>query len=253
MRLHVAVAIAVLAALPAFAQKSTREEEQRQRQALDHYKKGQDAMASERLEQAVKEFQAAIELDPLLTLARYRLGQAHMSLRDYPQAEQDFLGCRDAYEKVASLQFTNQEEMERRRAQEIEQLQNQLSLIQSGQVKTTNPSVPLQIQQRIDEMERNRRKGVSGAASLPAELLVSLGSAYFRQGKLAEAEKEWKAAADANSKIGEAHNNLAALYLMSSQLDDAEKELKLAEKAGYPVNPRMKEDIKKARKAAPSK
>ena len=39
---------------------------------------------------------------------------------------------------------------------------------------------------------------------------------------------------------------------MSSQLDDAEKELKLAEKAGYAVNPRLKEDIKKARKAAPT-
>jgi Flp pilus assembly protein TadD len=70
---------------------------------------------------------------------------------------------------------------------------------------------------------------------------------------VAEAEKQWKAAVDANPRIGEAHNNLAALYLMSSQLDDAEKELKLAEKAGYPVNPRLKEDVKKARKAAPSK
>jgi hypothetical protein len=39
---------------------------------------------------------------------------------------------------------------------------------------------------------------------------------------------------------------------MTSRLDDAEKELKLAEKAGYPVHPRLKEDIKKARKAAPS-
>ena len=254
MRLQVVVAMVVLAALPAFAQKSTREDEQRQRQALDHYQKGQDAMASERLEQAVREFKAAILLDPLLTLAHFRLGQAHMSLRDYPQAERDFLGCRAAYEKIASLQFSNLEEMERRRDQELDQLENQLTLIQSGQIKNTNPSIPLQLQQRIDEMQRNRRRGASGAASVPAEVLVSLGSACFRQGKLAEAEKEWKAAADANPRIGEAHNNLAALYLMSSQLDDAEKELKLAEKAGYPVNPRLKEDIKKARNAAaPSK
>jgi tetratricopeptide (TPR) repeat protein len=253
MRFPVAVAMAVLAALPALAQKSTREEQQRQRQALDHYQKGQDAMGSERLEQAVREFKAAIELDPLLTLAHFRLGQAHMGLRDYPQAEHDFLGCRDAYQKIASLQFTNLEEMERRRDQEIDQLESQLGLIQSGQLKNANPSVPLQIQQRIDELQRNRRKGGADAVSVPAEVLVSLGSAYFRQGKLAEAEKQWKAAADANPRIGEAHNNLAALYMMSDQLDAAERELKLAEKAGYSVNPRLKDDIKKARKAAPSK
>lgn len=245
--------MAVLAVLPALAQKSTREEEQRQRQALDHYKKGQDAMSSERLEQAVREFKAAIELDPLLTLAHFRLGQAHMGLRDYPQAERDFLGCRDAYEKIAGLEFSNLAEMERRRDQELDQLENQLGLIQSGQIKNSNPSVPLQLQQRIDELQRNRRKGGSGGSSVPGELLVSLGSAYFRQGKVEEAEKQWKAAAAANPRIGEAHNNLAALYLMSSQLDDAEKEVKLAEKAGYSVNPRLKEDIKKARKAAPPK
>jgi tetratricopeptide (TPR) repeat protein len=253
MHLPVAVAMAVLAVLPALAQKSTREEEQRQRQALDHYKKGQDAMSSERLEQAVREFKAAIELDPLLTLAHFRLGQAHMGLRDYPQAERDFLGCRDAYEKIAGLEFSNLAEMERRRDQELDQLENQLGLIQSGQIKNSNPSVPLQLQQRIDELQRNRRKGGSGGSSVPGELLVSLGSAYFRQGKVEEAEKQWKAAAAANPRIGEAHNNLAALYLMSSQLDDAEKEVKLAEKAGYSVNPRLKEDIKKARKAAPPK
>src|SRR2546425_635160 len=130
MRLSIAVAMAVLAVLPALAQKTTREEEQRQRQALDHYQKGQDAMGSERLEQAVREFKAALELDPLLTLAYFRLGQAHMGLRDYPQAERDFIGCRDAHEKISSLQFTNLAEMERRRDQELDQLENQLTLIQ---------------------------------------------------------------------------------------------------------------------------
>jgi tetratricopeptide (TPR) repeat protein len=252
MRLPVAVAMVALAALPTFAQKSTPEEEQRQRQALDRYQKGQAAMASERLEEAVQDFKAAIQLDPLLTLAHYRLGQAHMSLREYAQAEKDFLGCREAYEKIAGLQFTNTEELERRRAQEIEQLQNQLSLLSTGQLKSSNPSLPLQLQQRIDELQRNRRKGGTDTVSVPAELHVSLGSAYFRQGKLPEAEKQWKAAAAANPKLGEAHNNLAALYLMTSQLDEAEKEVKLAEKAGYPVHPRLKDDIKKARKSTPS-
>ncbi|HEY2944939.1 MAG TPA: tetratricopeptide repeat protein [Vicinamibacteria bacterium] len=252
MRLYIAVAMLVLAAGPGSAQRSEREDQQRHRQALDHYRKGQDAMSSEHLEQAVQEFKAAIQLDPLLTLAHYRLGQAHMSLKDYALAERDFLGCRDAYEKVASLQFTNREELERRREEEIDQLQNYLGLLQSGQIKNSNPSVPIQVQQQIDALQRNRRKGSSDTTSIPAEVSVSLGSAYFRQGKLPEAEKEWKAAEEANPKMGEAHNNLAALYLMTSRLDDAEKELKLAEKSGYPVHPRLKDDIKKARKSVPS-
>ena len=252
MRFTIAVAMLVLVAGPASGQKSEPEEEQRHRQALDHYRKGQDAMVSERPEQAVQEFKAAIQLDPLLALAYFRLGQVHMSLKDYALAERDFLGCRDAYEKVASLQFTNREELERRREEEIDQLQNYLGLLQSGQIKNSNPSVPMQVQQQIDGLQRNRRKGAPGTTAIPAEVSVSLGSAYFRQGKLAEAEKEWKTAEDANPKLGEPHNNLAALYLMTSRLDDAEKEVKLAEKAGYPVHPRLKDDIKKARKPAPS-
>jgi hypothetical protein len=40
---------------------------------------------------------------------------------------------------------------------------------------------------------------------------------------------------------------------MGNQIEDAEKELKLAEKAGYPVHPRLKDDIKKARKDTGSK
>lgn len=254
MRLPIAVATLALVALPAFAQKRpTREEEAQQRQALEHYKKGQDAMASERLEQAVREFKTAIQIDPLMTLAHYRLGQAHMALKDYAEAEKDFLACRDAYEKINALAFTDREAVERRRDQEIDQLENYLGLIQSGQIKNTNPSVPIQIQQHIDELQRNRRKGGSEAPTIPAEVYVGLGSAYFRQGKLAEAEKEWKTAASNNPKLGEAHNNLAALYLMGNQIEDAEKELKLAEKTGYPVNPKMKDDIKKARKEASSK
>jgi outer membrane protein assembly factor BamD (BamD/ComL family) len=104
-----AVAIFVLAAVAGFAQKSDREEEQRHRQALDHYRKGQDAMASERPEQAVQEFKAAIQLDPLMTLAH--AWARPIALKEYAQAERDFLGCRDAYEKVANLQFTDREEL----------------------------------------------------------------------------------------------------------------------------------------------
>ena len=250
MLLELSAVVLTLAAGPVAPQSAPHEQDQRHRQALDHYRKGQDAMSSEKPEQAIREFKATLELDPLMTLAFYRLGQIYMGQKEYVEAERAFLGCRDAYEKIAGLQLTNHEEVERRREEEIDQLQNYLGLLQSGQIKNSNPSVPMQVQQQIDALQHNRRKGGGDAAPVPAEVSVSLGSAYFRQGKMAEAEKEWKTAAEVNPKLGEAHNNLAAYYLMTSEPAQAERELKLAEKVGYPVHPRLKDDIKKALKAA---
>lgn len=259
MRLPLAAAFILFAAAtssaqaPTFAQPPTSRahQEQDRRQALERYEKGRDLMASERFEDAVTEFQAAIKLDPLLTLAYFRKGQAHMALKEYAQAEQAFIGCRQAHESLAGLQLSNREEAERRREEEIEQLENEMRLLSSGQIKGPSASTrSLQIQQRIAELQRNRRKGGHEAPAMPAELSVSLGSAYFRQGKMDLAEREWKTAAVANPKLGEAHNNLAALYLMTQKLDDAEKELKLAEQAGYHVHPRLKDDIKSARESA---
>jgi tetratricopeptide (TPR) repeat protein len=203
--------------------------------AVEHYEKGRDLVSAERFEEAVAEFKAAIDLDPLFTLAYFRKGQAHMTLKEYAQAEQAFLGCRQAHEKnLAGLQLSSSEDVELRREEVIE-----------GDLNT-------QMAARYAEFRRSHHKSGSEAPAIPAELSVSLGSAYFRQGKMDLAEKEWKTAAIANPKLGEAHNNLAALYLISAKVDDAEKELKLAEKAGYPVHPRLKDDIERARKSRTS-
>lgn len=252
MRFPVAVAFVLLAAASSFATTGTLAEKERRRQAVDHYEKGRDLMSGERFEEAVSEFKAAIEFDPLMTLAYFRKGQAHMALKEYAQAEQAFVGCRQAYENLAGLQLSNREEAERRREEQIQQLENEIRLTQTGQLKGPGGSIAsrsAQLEQQIAELKRNRRKGGQEAPAIPAELSVSLGSAYFRQGKMDLAEKEWKTAAVANPKLGEAHNNLAALYLITQKFDDAEKELELAEKAGYHVNPRLKDDIKSARKA----
>ena len=253
MRLPLAAAFILLAAVSSFAEppKSGVQQEQDRRQAVEHYDRGRDAMSSEHFEEAVTEFQAALKLDPLMTLAYFRLGQAHMALKEYAQAEQAFVACKQAYENLAGLQLSNREEVERRREEEIQELQNEIQQIQSGAAKTSAANnLTQQLEQRVAELQRNRRKSGGDVLAVPAELSVSLGSAYFRQGKMDLAETEWKTAAIANPKLGEAHNNLAALYLITSKLDDAQREVELAEKAGYHVHPRLKEDIKTARKSA---
>ena len=228
--------------------------EQQRLQAVEHYEKGRDLMSSERFEEAAAEFKAAIELDPLFTLAYYRKGQAHMALKEYAQAEQAFVGCRQAHENLAGMQLSNREEFERRREDQIQELENEQRLMETGQLSGSRSASKrnTQMAARVRELQNDRRKSGIEAPAIPAELSVSLGSAYFRQGKMDLAEKEWKTAAVANPKLGEAHNNLAALYLMTARLDDAERELKLAEKAGYPVHPRLKDDIEKARKSSTS-
>ena len=255
MRIPAAAVLVMLAAAPGFAmQKGDAQRDKDRQVALDHYQKGRDAMAGERLEDAVAEFKAATSIDPLFSLAYFREGQAHMALKEYAQAEQAFVACRQSYENLAGLQLTNTEEAERRRDEEIQELENEIQQIASGQAKTSaSANLSQQLQQRVSELRRNRRKGGNEAAAIPAELNVSLGSAYFRQGKMDLAEKEWRTAAGTNPKLGEAHNNLAALYLITQKLDEAEKEVDLAEKAGFHVNPRLKDDIKTARKSSSAK
>ena len=48
----------------------------------------------------------------------------------------------------------------------------------------------------------------------------------------------------ADPKAGEAHNNLAVILMMKAQYTDAMAELKAAEKAGFRVNPELKDQIK---------
>jgi len=48
----------------------------------------------------------------------------------------------------------------------------------------------------------------------------------------------------ADDRAGEAHNNLAVLYLLKAQYTDAFAEVKAAEKAGFRVNPDLKDEIR---------
>lgn len=74
-------------------------------------------------------------------------------------------------------------------------------------------------------------------------MLLSLGSAHFRNGDLPSAEAEWQAALQVNPKLGEAHNNLAVVYMIANRFKEAEAEIKQAERSGFRVNPQFKRDL----------
>src|SRR5262245_37208272 len=70
------------------------------REALRHYRNGQEFMSGERFEQAAEEFKAAIVADHLLTLAHYGLGQAYMEMRRFASAVKAFGECRAAFREL---------------------------------------------------------------------------------------------------------------------------------------------------------
>jgi Flp pilus assembly protein TadD len=113
---------------------------------------------------------------------------------------------------------------------------------------TQSPSLAAAIdrnreEQRQLEARLDRSKGAA-PLPVPAGLSMALGSAYYRTGDVESAEREYLEALKVDPAFGEVHNNLAVIYMLSGRLAQAEKEIALAEKAGFKVNPRLKEDLK---------
>ena len=221
------------------------------REALGHFRAGRDLMRAERWDDAIDEFRMATRLDPLMSLAHYSLGQCYMATRRYGEAVGAFLGARESYHKLAALSLTDRQEVESRRREEIEELKDSIRLFESGRAKTSSTfAMVIRLESRLEQVESERAKDMSPGRT-PPEISLSLGSAYFRNGALAEAEREYRAAVAAEAKMGEAHNNLAVVYMLTGRLEQAERELAAAEKAGFHVNPQLKRDLQDRRRATP--
>ena len=95
-------------------------------------------------------------------------------------------------------------------------------------------------------LQRGRLTNAKTAPQTPPSLSLALGSAYFRTGRLQDAEREYRAALDVAPNMGESRNNLAVVLLLSGRPADAKDQIRLAEKAGFRVNENLKKDIDKA-------
>jgi Flp pilus assembly protein TadD len=235
------VVIALLGALAAPSETQKIADEQGRREALELYRTGQKLLVAEQFDKAVDAFSKAIAKDGLLTVAHYGLGQAYMNLQRFGDAATAYAGCIEATRALHTLQQTNQFDVEKRRDAEIRALRTTLNDLRGMREPTR-----LQLEQHLHDLE-NQRTSVGGPFRPPAEVLLALGSAHFKDGSRDAAETEWKAATELNPRLGEAHNNLAVIYMQSDRLDAAQEEIKLAEKAGFRVNPQFKEDLRKKR------
>lgn len=241
----------VLAVVPVGAQ--TGVERHERDKAQQAYERGQELMQAESFEEAARHFKAAIVLDRMHWLAHYGLGQAQMALKDYAEAVKAYLSCRDAVVSFASLDAAEQNELENAREDEIRELKDSLLRVQQGKVKTRSAlGLEVQLQERLRVLEGARLRGKEQIVAVPAGLMLGLGSAYFRSGRLPEAEAAFLEAVAIDPELGPAHNNLAVMYMMSGRFEEAQGEVRRAEKAGTRVADAFKQELeRRAREGAP--
>jgi tetratricopeptide (TPR) repeat protein len=197
------------------------------REAFSHYRSGQEFLSAEQFEKAAEAFHTAIKYDRLLTDAHYGLGHAYMGLQ-----------------RLYYLRQRDRVNMDRRIDEEIRELRDSVRRVGSGHIRVAQPQIKVtQLEQRIQELERSR-SSLSPNFEPPATVLLSLGSAHFRNGNRQAAEQHWSEAVKVNSNLGEAWNNLAVIHLGAGRKQEAQDAIRNAERAGFRVNPRLKDDIR---------
>jgi tetratricopeptide (TPR) repeat protein len=252
MRIAVLVTLATLLIPGGLAAQGAHNASVETQRANTHYAKGWTAVRSESWDDAVREFQQAIENDPKFALAYYSLGRAQMGRHDFAKAIEAYKKCSEMYQGGGE-QFSNQVTARQRIDDRIMELQMAVTQATS---KSSNPNSAQQSQSlmvrelnaEITRLQQARDRNISGSIDLtgpPYFVPMALGAAYFRSGQFADAEREYKEAVAANSGSGETHNNLAVLYLTTGRYDDADDEVRAAEKAGFKVNENLKADIKR--------
>jgi protein O-GlcNAc transferase len=224
------------------------------RNAIQRYRAGEQLLRAERYEDAAAEFRQAIELDPLLMIAHYNLGQAYMALKRPVEAVIAYHGCEAAVERINSLSQKDREQRERENLDEIQQLKSSLIEVRTGKLKAISNPEPfiVRIEERIRLLENMRMSGRE-VLHVPAEVHLALGSAYFRQNKLTEAEHAYAQAVRENAKLGAAHNNLAVIYMLSGRFRESHAAVEAAERAGFRVDPRFKADLQAREGGQPPK
>ena len=251
MRILLAVALTMLALVPVTSAQSLSPADHDRARVQNRL--GWEQMRGEKFEQALKHFQAAIEINPEFEMPFYGLGRAHMALKQYVSAISALSRCRDLYVAQVGRQFSTQQDAQRYRADRITELDEMIRQVQSGPqtIQTQDQLRQLQEQKRQLQDIIARGANMSVTTAVPAWVSLSLGSAYFRSGRLADAEREYKATVEADRKSGEAYSNLAVVYLETGRIADAEAALTNARKAGFKVKPRLEQAIKDKKSARP--
>ena len=207
---------------------------------------GWDDIQHEEWAKAARSFQNAIEIDPTFEIPYYGLGRANMALKKFPDAIAAYERCRELYRGQAGRQFSNAQEAQRYRRDRLVELDEQIRLTQAGPMTAAKSDLLRQLQNLRNELQESIQRGnnMTIATPVPAYVSLALGSAYFRSGRLADAEREYKNTIDIDNRSGEAHSNLAVVYLETQRFAEALMEINAAKKTGFRVNPELEKAIR---------
>ena len=214
--------------------------------AREQNKLAWDYMRAEKFDEAVKTFQIAVETDPTFEMPWYGLGRAHLALKQFVSASSALTRCRDLYLQQVGRQFTNQQEAQRFRNDRITEIDEMIRQVQTGPQSLQRQDQLRQLQEQRRQLQEIIARGnnITIENAVPAWVSLSLGSAYFRQGKQPDAEREFKAAAEADRRSGEALSNLAVVYLETERFNLALNAIESAKKTGFKVNPELEKVIR---------
>lgn len=240
MTIRIVAWLMLALAAPAFAQSPADRE-----RARTHNQLGWEALRSEQYPAAIKSFQAAIDIRPDYEYAYYGLGRAYLASRRFADAAVVLEKCRDLYQAQGTRQFSSTQDAQRFREDRLLEIDEQIRLLRSGpQTQSTQDLLRQYETVRRDLQENIRRsRGLTIDVTVPPWVSLSLGSAYFRAGRMGDAEKAYQAAIDADGRLGEAHSNLAVVYLETGRYSEAKASLQAAKKAGFKVNPQLEKAI----------
>lgn len=207
---------------------------------------GWDDMKSEAWEKAARSFQNAIDIDPTFEIPHYGLGRANMAMKNFTAAIAAYERCRGLYQAQAGRIFTNQQEAQRYRRDRLIEIDEQLRQAQSMRPTTAQADLVRQLQNQRRDVQESLQRGndMLLVSAVPPWVSLALGSAYFRAGRLRDAEREYKATIAADDRSGEAYSNLAVVYLESSRFPEAAAALQSAIKTGFKVNPELAQAIR---------
>src|SRR3954463_11761774 len=171
------LAVVMLVALTSTAAAQRLPDAQSRREALPVYRVGQEFYTSEKFERAAEEFSKATAKDPLFTLAYYQAGQSYMNLKRYASAIQAFQRCLESTRALYGLAETNRFAVEKQRDDDLREMRETFRALQQA----GHPLLATRAEQHLHDLE-SQRTSLTGAYRPPAEVLLSLGSAHFRNG-----------------------------------------------------------------------
>jgi tetratricopeptide (TPR) repeat protein len=238
-------------------------DEARRREAAAAFRAGQHASAAEDWTKAEERFREAIALDPAEPLAPYGLGQALMALKRHPEAVRAFESCREGFRCLTLLTPEERAALERRRDAAIREIRDalrtmeaeslRLGAIRGGDVNQDLSQARAQtsrwarfLEDRLHELEQWRKRGRLDARP-PAAVSLAPGQRAFPGGGDARCGVRLPGGPQSDPRSGDAHNNLAVVLMLTDRPDETEREVQLAEKAGVPVNPRLRDEIRRRR------